>query len=36
MNVTEDHIRLNVKGGAEMKGERSGWKIGGNILVVKK
>lgn len=36
VNVTEDHIRLNIKGGAEMKGDRSGWKIGGNTLVVKK
>lgn len=36
VNVTENDIRLNIKGGAEMKGDRSGWKIGGNTLVVKK
>lgn len=36
VKVTESKIQLKIKGGAEMKGDKSGWKIGGNTVVVKK
>lgn len=36
VKVTDSKIQLKIKGGAEMKGDKSGWKVGGNTLVVKK